>query len=47
MAKTVEEYLDASMYVGQRIRYDDCPFCGEKVRGKGFVVTRTRNGFFL
>lgn len=47
MAKTVEEYLDASMYVGQRIRYDDCPFCGEKVRGKGFVVTRTKNGFFL
>ena len=44
---TVEEYLDASMYVGQRLRYDDCPFCGEKVRGKGFVVTRTRNGFFL
>lgn len=41
------QYLDTTMHVGQRERYDYCPFCGEKVRGKGFVVTRTKNGFFL
>lgn len=45
--KSLESYLDTTMYVGQRERYDYCPFCGEKIRGKGFVVTRTKNGFFL
>lgn len=44
---SLEQYLDTRMSVGQRIRYDNCPFCGERVRGKGFVVTRTKNGFFL
>lgn len=44
---SLEQYLDTRMSVGQRIRYDNCPFCGERVRGKGFVVTRTKNGFFM
>lgn len=44
---SMEQYLDTQMSVGQRVRYDYCPFCGERVRGKGFVVTRTKTGFFL
>lgn len=47
LQNSLEQYLDTRMSVGQRIRYDFCPFCGEKVRGKGFVVTRTKNGFFM
>lgn len=45
--RSLESYLDTSMYVGQRERHEYCPFCGERIRGKGFVVTRTKNGFFL
>lgn len=44
---SLEKYLDTQMRVGQRIRYEYCPFCGDRVRGKGFVVTRTKHGFFL
>lgn len=44
---SLEQYLDTSMSVGQNRRFYDCPFCGERVRGRGFVVTRTKRGFFL
>lgn len=40
------EYLDSSLQVGERRRYEYCPFCEQTVRGKGFVVTRTRHGYF-
>ena len=40
------EYIDSSLQVGERRRYEYCPFCEHTVRGKGFVVTRTRHGYF-
>ncbi len=46
MTANLESYFDSSMEIGERKRYDYCPFCQQKVRGKGFVVTRTRKGFF-
>lgn len=47
MSGFLTEYLNYSAPVGVPLRYDICPFCGEKISSKGFVVTKTRRGFVM
>lgn len=40
----IQSYLNYQQTIGTTVRYGKCPFCGSVAR-KGFVVTRTPNGF--
>ena len=42
---TLEFYMDPDSPLESPRRFDSCPFCHEHVRGRGFVVTRTAQGY--
>ncbi len=42
-----EQFIDTTMQNGSVKRYRQCPFCGERVSSKGFIVKKIPNGWFL